>query len=268
MIMLIDGKKLAESILAENATKKKGELAIISIGNDPASEVYVRNKIRACTKCGITVHHVNFPASVDEEDVSYCINWCNTSKAISGVILQLPVPEKFNAQFLINQIDPKKDVDCLTDENRGLLYIGKPRFIPCTVKGVLKLIEHYGIKTHGRRVTILGRSELVGRPLAVILSGKDYNATVTLCNSFTGNIHGVCREADIIISAVGISKLITPNMVHTGTVIIDVGINKDEAGRICGDADFTRVAPYVSAITPVPGGVGPMTVAMLIDNIP
>lgn len=267
---ILNGKQVADEVLNGICynSKIKKDLAIISIGSDPASEVYVRNKIRACAKCNITSRHICFPENVREEVVSEAIRKLNQDYYVGGIILQMPVPEHLNAMFLINQICPEKDVDGLSIANRGSLYTGMPGKFPCTALGVMKLIDYYGIETKGKHAVIIGRSELVGRPLSVWLSQKTRNATVTLCNSYTQNLKEICLQADILISAVGSPNLVTVDMVKPGAVVIDVGINRDENNKLCGDVDFDNVKEVASAITPVPGGVGPMTVAMLINNLP
>ena len=268
--IIIDGKRVADGILKDiqKSEKTKKDLAIISVGNDSASEVYVRNKIRACSKCNIISHHICLPENVKESVVAGVICRLNQHPDVGGIILQMPVPEHLNAMYLINQITPEKDVDGLSLANRGGLYTGQPGHLPCTAVGVLKLIDSYGIETRVKHVVIIGRSELVGRPLSVMLSNKFRDATVTLCNSHTTNLKELCLQADILISAIGKPKFITADMVKPGVVVIDVGINKDENGKLCGDVDFENIEPKASAITPVPGGVGPMTVAMLINHLP
>lgn len=268
--IILDGKKLADEMLNDFQSRetKKKDLVIISIGDDPASAVYVRNKIRACNKCGIIALHINLPDSVSEGKVLDLIDEFNDDPFTGGIILQLPIPKHFDAQYLINRISPNKDVDGLSFTSQSSLYTGLPGHRPCTAKGVMKLIEHYGIETKGKHVVIVGRSDLVGRPLSVWLSNKTRNATVTLCNSYTTNLKDICKQADILISAVGFPKLISADMVKKGATVIDVGINRDENGKLCGDVDFENVKEVASAITPVPGGVGPLTVAMLIDHLP
>lgn len=268
--IILDGKKLADEMLNDFQSRetKKKDLVIISIGDDPASAVYVRNKIRACNKCGIASLHITLPDNVSEGKVFDIINKFNNDPFTGGIILQLPIPKNLNAQLLINRISPEKDVDGLSLENMGNLYTGMAGHRPCTAKGVIKLIDYYNIETKGKHVVIVGRSDLVGKPLSVWLSSKTRNATVTLCNSYTTNLKDICKQADILISAVGFPKLISADMVKKGAVVIDVGINRDENGKLCGDVDFENVKEVTSAITPVPGGVGPMTVAMLIDNLP
>lgn len=268
--IILDGKKLADEMLNDFQSRetKKKDLVIISIGDDPASAVYVRNKIRACNKCGIIALHINLPDSVSEGKVLDLIDEFNADPFTGGIILQLPIPKHLNAQYLINRISPEKDVDGLSLANMGNLYTGMSGHRPCTAAGVIKLIEYYNIETKGKHVVIVGRSDLVGRPLFVWLSNKTRNATVTLCNSYTTNLKDICKQADILISAVGFPKLISADMVKKGAVVIDVGINRDENGKLCGDVDFENVKEVASAITPVPGGVGPLTVAMLIDHLP
>lgn len=268
--IILDGKKLADEMLNDFQSRetKKKDLVIISIGDDPASAVYVRNKIRACNKCGIIALHINLPDSVSESKVIDLIDEFNDDPFTGGIILQLPIPKHFDAQYLINRISTNKDVDGLSFASQSSLYTGSPGFRPCTAEGVIKLIEHYDIETKGKHVVIVGRSDLVGRPLSVWLSNKTRNATVTLCNSYTTNLKDICKQADILISAAGFPKLISADMVKKGATVIDVGINRDEKGKLCGDVDFENVKEVASAITPVPGGVGPLTVAMLIDHLP
>ena len=268
--IILDGKKLADEMLNDFQSRetKKKDLVIISIGDDPASAVYVRNKIRACNKCGIIALHINLPDSVSKGKVLDLIDEFNDDPFTGGIILQLPIPKHFDAQHLINRISPEKDVDGLSFASQSSLYTGLPGHRPCTAEGVIKLIDFYNIETKGKHVVIVGRSDLVGRPLSVWLSNKTRNATVTLCNSYTTNLKDICKQADILISAVGFPKLISADMVKKGAVVIDVGINRDENGKLCGDVDFENVKEVASAITPVPGGVGPLTVAMLIDHLP
>lgn len=268
--MILNGKVVADEILNTIQSSKcaKKDLVIISIGNDPASEVYVRNKIRACAKCNTVSHHINLPANVLESKVLSIIDRFNEDPSVGGIILQLPIPNHLNALYLINRVKPEKDVDGLSLANMGALYTGMPGHRPCTAEGVIRLIDSYNIETRGKHVVIIGRSDLVGRPLAVLLSDKHRNATVTLCNSCTHNLKEICKQADILISAVGFPKLITADMVKEDAFVIDVGINRDENGKLCGDVDFGIVKEIAYGITPVPGGVGPLTVATLIDHLP
>lgn len=268
--IILDGKVVADEILnnVQSIKQVKKDLVIISIGNDPASEVYVRNKIRACAKCNVISHHINLPANVLESKVLSIIDRFNEDPSIGGIILQLPTPRHLNTPYIINHIKPEKDVDGLSVANMSSLYAGTIGHRPCTAEGVIKLIDFYNIETRGKHVVIVGRSNLVGRPLSVWLSSKSRNATVTLCNSHTSNLKELCKQADILISAVGFPKLITAEMVKEGAFVIDVGINRDEKGKLCGDVDFDKVKEIAQGITPVPGGVGPLTVATLIDHLP
>lgn len=268
--IILDGKVVADEILNTIQSSKcaKKDLVIISIGDDPASEVYVRNKIRACAKCKTVCYHINLPANVLESKVNSIIDRFNEDPFVGGIILQLPIPKHLNSLQLINRIKPEKDVDGLSLANMGALYTGMPGHRPCTAEGVIRLLDFYHIETHGKHVVIVGRSELVGRPLAVLLSDKIRNATVSLCNSRTSNLKELCKQADILISAVGSPKLITADMVKKDAFVIDVGINRDEKGKLCGDVDYENVKEIAYGITPVPGGVGPLTVATLIYHLP
>lgn len=273
---ILDGKAYAENSKDElkrfikDETKDRDrmpKLVIISVGDDPASQVYVRNKERACAEVGIECEVIRFTADVKRTALVNEIDYQNHNADTDGIILQLPLPKRFTAESIIKCIAPEKDVDCLTERNLGKLYnLGFCTNQPCTPHAVMSLLWHYNIKARGKHVVILGRSNLVGRPLAVIMSSPLVDATVTLCHSQTQNLPELCRQADILISAIGKPRFVTADMVKPEAVVIDVGINRDENGKLCGDVDFENVAPLASYITPVPGGVGPVTVAQLLWN--
>ncbi len=276
MSTVIDGKataaairhELKEQVATELAKGKRAPgLAVILVGDDPASQVYVRNKERACAEVGITsIPHI-LPSTTTQAELLNLIAKLNTQDDVDGILLQLPLPDGLDAQACLLAIDPKKDVDGFHPENVGKLSLGLPCFVSCTPAGVMELLERYNISPSGKKAVIVGRSNIVGRPLALLLShsGPFANATVTICHSRTKDIAKECREADFIFLALGKPNFLTADMVKEGAVIIDVGINRTEDG-LCGDADYASVSPKASAITPVPGGVGPMTIAMLLKN--
>lgn len=284
MITLLDGKNLSEEILEKAKVKikymlKKPKLAVVSTGDDPASQVYIRNKRRACEKVGIEFEELHFDLeTLSEQDAekTLCatISKLNNDTSITGILVQKPIygisPEYEN--IIINMIDPNKDVDVFNKENLANLMAGNNNLLPCTPKGVLSLLDKYNIKVEGKHIVIIGRSNIVGKPLALALLNK--NATVTICHSKTVGLQDICKTADILISAVGKPKFITRDFIGFDTnVIIDVGINRDENNKLCGDVDFEDVVELFgnmstnNYITPVPGGVGAMTVASLIENI-
>lgn len=272
MTHILDGKALAAELRAELKTRvdrlaargHRPGLAVILVGDDCASQVYVRNKIKACADTGITSLEFRMPADTSEEALLAKIAELNADPAVDGILVQMPVPRHIDARKVIDAIAPEKDVDGFHVCNAGALMIGKPGFLPCTPYGVMKLLEKAGCSIEGKHAVIVGRSNIVGKPQALLLLSK--NATVTVAHSRTADLGAVTRTADILIAAVGRSKLITADMVKPGAVVIDVGMNRDENGRLCGDVDFAAVAPVAGAITPVPGGVGPMTIAMLLTN--
>ncbi|MGN1209942.1 MAG: bifunctional methylenetetrahydrofolate dehydrogenase/methenyltetrahydrofolate cyclohydrolase FolD [Duodenibacillus sp.] len=272
MTHILDGKALAAEIRAQLRSRvdvlaERGHrpgLAVILVGEDPASQVYVRNKIKACADTGITSLEFRMPAETSEETLLAKITELNADPAVDGILVQMPVPRHIDARKVIDAIAPEKDVDGFHVCNAGALMIGKPGFLPCTPYGVMKLLEKAGCTVEGKHAVIVGRSNIVGKPQALLLLSK--NATVTVAHSRTADLGAVTRSADILIAAVGRAKLITADMVKPGAVVIDVGMNRDENGRLCGDVDFAGVAPIAGAITPVPGGVGPMTIAMLLTN--
>ncbi len=273
-MQIIDGKLVAaktrEQIAKEVAKlKSKGYdreigLAVIFVGNNPASEVYVRNKIKACEEVGIKSYLCKLPEESTFEDVADTIEQLNQNPDVSGMILQLPIPKHLDENELIDLIHPDKDVDGCTAAQKGRLWTGRDSLIACTPYGVMKLLDFYGIPLEGRNAVVIGRSNLVGKPMAQLL--LDRNCTVTLCHSRTKNLKEVTSSADIVVVAIGKAKFLKADMVKDGAVVIDVGMDRDENGKLCGDVDYADVAEKCSYITPVPGGVGPMTVTMLIAN--
>ena len=266
---ILNGKTTAAEArqLCRDYLNKKGimpGLVIITIGDDPASAVYVRNKIKACEECGIYVRHEKFAADADSDMVERCIMSANIIPEVVGIMIQLPVPDGWDARKLMELIDPEKDVDGLTYANIGMLWSGEAMHYPCTAKGIDYLLHENGIRFTGKHVVVVGRSNIVGKPMAAI--ALENNATVTICHSKTKNLAEHTRMADILIVAVGKPRLITGDMVKPGAVVVDVGINRTENGLV-GDVDFDSVAEVAGWITPVPGGVGPMTVAMLMNNV-
>ena len=269
---IIDGKSLATALLA--AQKKAIEslaarglrpgLAAVLAGDDPASRVYVRNKARACEETGVRSEIHEFPEQVSETDLIACIARLNMDRAVHGILVQLPLPRQLDEARVLAAVSPAKDVDGFHAVNLGALVQGRPGFLPGTPAGVMRLLEHAGVALAGKRAVIVGRSTIVGKPLALLLLQKD--ATVTICHSRTVDLAAVTREADVLIAAVGKAKLVTAAMVKPGACVIDVGINRMADGKLAGDVDFAAVKEVAGSITPVPGGVGPMTVAMLIVN--
>jgi methylenetetrahydrofolate dehydrogenase (NADP+)/methenyltetrahydrofolate cyclohydrolase len=270
--ILIDGKSLAASVRAEQkdaveslaARGVRPGLAAILAGNDPASRVYVRNKARACEETGVHSEVHEFPEQVSEADLLDCIARLNADPRVHGIVVQLPLPRHLDAARVVEAVSPTKDVDGFHAVNLGALLQGRPGFVPGTPAGVMRLLGHAGVPLAGRQAVIVGRSTIVGKPLALLLLQKD--ATVTICHSKSADLAAVTRQADILIAAVGRAKLITAEMVKPGACVIDVGINRVADGTLAGDVDFAAVREVAGWITPVPGGVGPMTVAMLIVN--
>ena len=267
----MDGKalsaKVRSSILAETEElKKKGVtpgLAVIIVGNDPASEIYVRNKEKACAECGFYSENYALPAETSQEELLGLIGQLNQSPQISGILCQLPVPGHISEEAVINAIDPKKDVDAFHPVNVGKIMVGNFDFVPCTPAGVMELIDEYQIDPKGKECVVVGRSNIVGKPMAMLLLHR--HGTVTMCHSRTQHLDEVCRRADILVAAVGKAGFITPDMVKDGAVVIDVGINRNAEGKVCGDVD-PAVMEKASYMTPVPGGAGPMTITMLMKN--
>ena len=273
MAEIIDGKELAKKVRKElkkdvEALKAKGikpKLAVIMIGNDPGSTVYVRNKSKACEKVGIEFEEFLFDEKTEEAELLDLIDKLNADDSVHGILLQCPVPKHIDVNKAFRRISPNKDVDGFNPINVGNLTIGEDAFISCTPYGVVKMFEEYNIETEGKRAVILGRSNIVGKPMIQCMLNK--NSTVTVCHSRTQNIGEVIKEADIVIAAIGKPNFVKADMVKDGAVVIDVGINRLEDGTITGDVDYENVALKASFITPVPGGVGPMTIAMLLNNV-
>ena len=268
----IDGKKVAQELKEQvrvqvEEMKNRGIapcLAVILVGDDPASRVYVTNKEKDCAECGILSREYKLPTETQESELLQLIAELNADRSVHGVLVQLPLPAQINEDRVIAAIDPDKDVDSFHPYNVGCMMLGHDRFLPCTPAGVMKLLDYYHIDPAGKECVVLGRSNIVGKPQAMLLLRR--NGTVTICHSKTENLAEECRKADILVCAVGKRNLVTADMVKEGAVIIDVSINRKEDGKLCGDVDFDAVAPKCSYITPVPGGVGPMTRAMLLVN--
>ena len=280
--MLIDGKEISKLVIDDliseikiitNKIKRPPCLNIILVGDNPASLTYVKNKLKKCSEIGIKGNLIKQPSTVNDQKIKDVINDLNNDINVDGIILQLPIPNHLNDRNLIEGINPLKDVDGLTSTNIGLLSIGKPRFIPATAYGILEIIKNKKIEVEGKNVVVIGRSDIVGKPILAILSGKDENATVTLCHSKTKSLQKHTIDADIIIVAVGKLNVLDGSMIKNGAVVIDVGINriKDDHNTkgysIVGDADLSTISKKASLYTPVPGGVGPMTIAMLMKNV-
>ena len=272
MAQIIDGKKVSDEVKARvadevAALKEKGVtpgLAVIIVGDDSASQVYVRNKEKACAETGMYSEKYALPAETTQEELLNLVKELNGKKEISGILCQLPLPSHLNSDIVINAIDPIKDVDAFHPVNVGKIMIGDYAFLPCTPAGVMELIKSAGVDPEGKNCVVVGRSNIVGKPMAMLLLHK--NATVTICHSKTVNLSEITKQADILVAAVGRAKFITGDMIKPGAVVIDVGMNRDENGKLCGDVDFESAEKTAGAITPVPGGVGPMTIAMLMEN--
>lgn len=272
MAQIIDGKKVSAEVKARVAAevaalKEKGVtpgLAVIIVGDDSASQVYVRNKEKACAETGMYSGKYALPAETTQEELLNLVKELNGKKEISGILCQLPLPSHLNSDIVINAIDPIKDVDAFHPVNVGKIMIGDYAFLPCTPAGVMELIKSAGVDPEGKNCVVVGRSNIVGKPMAMLLLHK--NATVTICHSKTVNLAEITKQADILVAAVGRAKFITGDMIKPGAVVIDVGMNRDENGKLCGDVDFESAEKTAGAITPVPGGVGPMTIAMLMEN--
>jgi methylenetetrahydrofolate dehydrogenase (NADP+)/methenyltetrahydrofolate cyclohydrolase len=271
---ILDGRALAATLQAEIAAdvaalvRARGVmpcLAAVLVGQDPASEVYVRNKRRACEKAGLASQLHRLPADTSEAELLALLARLNADPLVHGILVQLPLPPQIGTERVLEAVDPCKDVDAFHPENVGRLVQGRPRFLPCTPHGVQQLLLRNGIEIAGRRVTIVGRSDIVGKPLANMLIQRGADATVTVCHSRTRDLAAVTREAEILVVAIGRARFVTAEMVAPGAAVIDVGMNR--AGQVlCGDVDFDRVSQVAGAITPVPGGVGPLTVTMLLYN--
>lgn len=269
---IIDGKETAFLLYKQvkeraDVLLKKGIkpcLAVIIVGCDPASRVYVNNKKKKCAMLGIKSLEFAFDGTVKQEELLQLIAKLNADDSVDGILCQLPLPGHIDEKAVIEAIDPQKDVDCFCNVNVGKLWTDEAVFMPCTPAGVMKLIERYEIAVSGKNCVIVGRSNIVGKPLAALMLGAD--ATVTVCHSKTKNLKDICRSADILVAAVGRAGFISEDMVKNGAVVIDVGINRLENGKLCGDVDFDAVSRKASYITPVPGGCGPMTIAVLMEN--
>ena len=270
MAILIDGKDLASKVKArvreEAATlPRKAGLAVILVGDNPASQVYVAGKERDCVECGIESFSYRLSAETTQEELLALIGQLNADDRVDGILCQLPLPKGLDEQLVIDTIAPEKDVDCFHPFNVGRLQIGDPVFLPCTPAGVMEMLKEYEIPVAGKRCVVLGRSNIVGKPMSALLLQQD--GTVTTCHSRTADLAAITREADILVAAVGRTDFVTADMVKEGAVVIDVAMNRNAAGKLCGDVDFEAVKEKASYITPVPGGVGPMTRAMLMQNI-
>ncbi len=272
MAIRIDGKAVAAQVRAQvaqdaAALKARGVqpgMAVVLVGDDPASKIYVNNKKKACAETGIYSEEHILPAETTQEELLALIEKLNADEKIHGILVQSPLPKHLDEKLVVEHIDPRKDVDAFHAYNVGRIMIGDYTFLPCTPAGVIELIRSAGVVIEGKSCVVVGRSNIVGKPMAMLL--LHCNGTVTICHSRTKNLAEICRGADILVAAVGRAKMITADMVKPGAVVIDVGMNRDENGRLCGDVDFDAVEPIASYITPVPGGVGPMTIAMLMKN--
>ena len=270
--MIIDGRLIAQNIKSDlkkeiENLKLKGinpGLAVILVGEDNASKIYVKNKKRCCDELGIFSEEFYFPEDTSEKEIIDLIEKLNQDKKINGILVQLPLPSHINQKNITESILPEKDVDAFHSSTLGNLLTNHTKLLPCTPAGIIEIFHRENISLVGKHCVIIGRSNIVGKPLAFMLINED--ATVTICHSKTKNLSEICKNADIIVCAVGKAKFLNRNMIKKGAVIIDVGINRDENGKICGDVDFDDVKNIASAITPVPGGVGPMTIAMLMKN--
>ena len=270
---ILDGKQTAKNIreklrIESDELKKQGilpKLAVIMVGDNPASKIYVRNKNKACEECGIEFEEYLLNGDIKQEQLLDLIDSLNNKKDIHGILLQSPIPNHLDINEAFQKIDPNKDVDGFNPVNVGKLSIGQDSFISCTPLGVIKLLEAYNIDIEGKNAVVLGRSNIVGKPMVQCLLNK--NATVTVCHSRTKNIEEITKRADIIISAIGKAEFLKADMVKDGVIVVDVGINRTEDGKIKGDVEFENVSKKASYISPVPGGVGPMTIAMLMNNV-
>ena len=272
MAKLIDGKIISAAVKNEVATevaalKEKGVtpgLAVIIVGEDPASKVYVANKEKACEQLGMASFKYALPENTTENELLQLINKLNNDSSVNGILCQLPLPRHLNEELIINSIIPEKDVDAFHPQNVGKIMIGNYDFLPCTPAGIMEMLKYENIEIEGKECVVIGRSNIVGKPMSMLLLHK--NGTVTVCHSRTKNLKEVCRRVDILVAAVGRANFVTADMVKPGAVVIDVGINRLENGKLCGDVNFAEVEPVASYITPVPGGVGPMTIATLMKN--
>ena len=270
MAEIIDGKAISLAIKEECRDKVEKEnlkrcLAVVLVGDDPASAVYVGNKKKACEFCGVKSVSHELPATTTEEELLNLVAELNMDDSINGILVQLPLPSHIDEDKVIRAISPDKDVDGFHPENVGKLSIGQPGFLSCTPAGIIQLLKRSNVDMDGKNCVIIGRSNIVGKPMALLMLRE--NATVTVCHSHTKDLKEICKRADILIVAIGKPKMIDASYVKDGAVVIDVGIHRQENGKLCGDVDFDTVEPVASMITPVPGGVGPMTIAMLMKNV-
>lgn len=269
---IIDGKAVSAAVrqsVKEEAAALKEQgievgLAVVIVGNNPASRVYVNSKKKACEEVGFNSYEYALPEDTTEEELMDLVEVLNADEKVNGILVQLPLPKQINEKAIINGIRPDKDVDAFHPENVGQIMIGDYKFLPCTPAGVMELIASTGVEISGKNCVVIGRSNIVGKPMAMLLLHK--NGTVTICHSRTQGLSEICARADILVAAVGKANFVTADMVKEGAVVIDVGMNRLENGKLCGDVDFAAVSEKASYITPVPGGVGPMTIAMLMKN--
>ncbi len=272
-MQIIDGKKVSAQVkdaVKEQALALKEKygitpgLAVVIVGNDPASRVYVNNKKKACEYCGFKSEEYALPEETTQEELLALVKKLNEKDDIHGILVQLPLPKHLDDKEVIDNINPLKDVDAFHAVNVGKIMLGEYDFLPCTPSGVMEMLRAYDIKVEGKNCVVIGRSNIVGKPMAMLLLHE--NGTVTICHSRTKNLKEICRTADILVAAVGKPKFVTADMVKDGAVVIDVGMDRDENGKLCGDVDFENVKDKCSFITPVPGGVGPMTISTLMKN--
>lgn len=272
MAKILDGKAVAARVRGEIAAevsklKEQGKmpcLAVVIVGNNSASRVYVNNKKKACAEVGIESLEYALPGETTQEQLFALIDQLNSREDVNGILVQLPLPKHINEVQVIERISPYKDVDCFHPYSAGKLFTGSPVFQPCTPAGIMELIKESGVEVAGKNCVVIGRSNIVGKPMAMLLMAA--NGTVTIAHSRTANLKEVCKNADILVVAIGKAKFVTAEYVKEGAVVIDVGMDRDENGKLCGDVDFASVEPVCGAITPVPGGVGPMTITMLLKN--
>lgn len=273
MAKIIDGKAISKQIRSEIAEETKAfvdatgvmpGLAVIIVGDDPASQVYVRNKKKACDEIGFYSEVYELPENTTQDELETLVDKLNNDKNIHGILIQLPLPKHLNEMRVLLKVNPEKDVDAFHPYNVGKIMIGNYNFLPCTPAGVMALLERSKIEVCGKKCVVIGRSNIVGKPMAMLLLHS--NGTVTICHSKTENLSDICRDADILVAAVGKADFVGGNMVKKGAVVIDVGMNRKSDGKLTGDVNFSEVEPLASYITPVPGGVGPMTITMLMKN--
>lgn len=273
MAEIIDGKAISAAVRQDaagevRALAEKGiqpGLAVVIVGDDPASRIYVNNKKKACQEIGVYSEEHALPATTTQEELLRLIRELNERKEINGILVQSPLPQGLDEKAVVENIDPQKDVDAFHAVNVGKIMIGDFQFLPCTPAGVIELLDRSGVSIEGKHCVVVGRSNIVGKPMAMLLLHR--NGTVTMCHSRTKDLAAICRQADILVAAVGKPKFITKDMVKPGAAVVDVGMDRDENGKLCGDVDFDAVKEIAGYITPVPGGVGPMTIAMLMKNV-